>query len=298
MVRLATKKLEWGKGLGFSSMHHARGGRHPEMTGNKSIHFHSRGPRSTQSHGACCAGDGKERAVCGRGIPQARHIDCFWHVWFTLLLPGVVRGNLCARRQEQQKESIQEMLKQAQERKRRQGESMQEKLREWSLKQKAAEGGCKKLGSNPGVSATAPVKEEPWQTPRPTASTDQCHRSEPFRERSREARGMPPRQPASESGPLPKDVRGPLTWLEIGFSLFTGAPSFIRDLCFTKIFAGLSSEEPADHGPSKACDGEAETAFAKVTGAGKVPPTPMSLGLFGKESCLFKMLRASMTIHK
>lgn len=44
------------------------------------------------------------------------------------------------RRYQQQKASLQELLKQAQERKRREGESINEKLRDWNRKQKDAEG--------------------------------------------------------------------------------------------------------------------------------------------------------------
>ena len=47
---------------------------------------------------------------------------------------------LCARRYQQQKASLQELLKQAQERKRREGEAINEKLRDWTRKQKEAEG--------------------------------------------------------------------------------------------------------------------------------------------------------------
>ena len=55
------------------------------------------------------------------------------------LLP-VAPELLCARRYQQQKASLQELLKQAQERKRREGESINEKLRDWNRKQKDAEG--------------------------------------------------------------------------------------------------------------------------------------------------------------
>lgn len=54
------------------------------------------------------------------------------------------------RRYQQQKASLQELLKQAQERKRREGESINEKLRDWTRKQKEAEGAP--LGASKGGS--------------------------------------------------------------------------------------------------------------------------------------------------
>ena len=145
------------------------------------------------------------------------------------------------------------MLKQAQERKRRQSESINEKLREWSLKQKVAEGAYLPH-TNPSSDSKKAMPEEQADAPRPDApdQSDQSGAATSRKNRSRE--GSEGRMGAmgcsvSESGPLPRRVLDP---------------------------TGPDRLDPPDHGSLGRGD-DALPAKMRASEAGKVPPTPMTL---------------------
>ncbi|CAE6965838.1 unnamed protein product, partial [Symbiodinium sp. CCMP2456] len=179
------------------------------------------------------------------------------------------------RRYEQQKASLQELLKQAQERKRREGEAMNEKLRDWSRKQKEFEGAP---GAPKGSEAKGP---EPPSESKDFAGRGPLSQSQECSEVPEATNGTI--SEAATGGPLPRGVLDPTKAARKDLGECQGCcEDFIGDIPATPISRRRRSRRTESQGSRRRRRGHRGQEAQKVA-AGPLP-RPHSVEASGRSS--------------